>query len=101
MPNRPFSFYFRNDGGIARIMGVEPLDNNYVYHIKPGRGSLLETERPIKIDVHTDNMELAAKGEFSFILKYSDQEGEVHSLEIHIKKLDIKSISETKEQLAY
>lgn len=94
MPNRPFSFYFRNDGGIARILGVEPLDNNYVYHVKPGTGSTLGQDKPIKIDVQTDKEELVRNGEFSFMLKYADQDDEIYNLEIHIKKMDVKSITE-------
>lgn len=98
MPNRPFSFYFRNDGGIAKVMGVEPLDNNYIYHIKPGRGSVIQSQNPIKIDVHTDNEELVTKGQFSFILQYSDQSGDIHNLAICVKKMDVKSIIELKKE---
>src|SRR4030095_1714465 len=95
MPNRPFSFYFRNDGGIARIMCFEPLDNNYTYHVKPGTGSTVERDKPIKIDVHTGNEELNRKGEFTFILKYSDLDGEMYNLTVHVKKMSIKSMTET------
>src|SRR5690349_19615085 len=95
MPNRPFSFYFRNDGGIARILGVEPLDNNYTYHVKPGQGNTVEKDKPIKIDVHTEGEEMSRKGEFSFVLKYSDLDGEMYNLTVHVKKMEIKSMTET------
>jgi hypothetical protein len=95
MPNRPFSFYFRNDGGIARIMGVEPLDNNYTYHIKPGSGNTVEKDKPIKIDVHALDENKIKKGEFSFVLKYSDSDGDMYNLTVHVKKMSIKSMVET------
>lgn len=95
MPNRPFSFYFRNDGGIARILGVEPLDNNYTYHVKPGQGNTVEKDKPIKIDVNTENEDMANKGEFSFVLKYSDLDGDMYNLTVHVKKMEIKSMTET------
>ncbi len=97
MPNRPFSFYFRNDGGIAKILGVEPVDNNYSYHIKPGSGSIVEKDRPVKIDVQAMDENMIKKGEFSFVIKYADLDGEMYKLTVHVKKMSIKSMNESTE----
>src|SRR5262245_24114649 len=95
MLNRPFSFYLMNDGGMAKILGVEPIDNDFTYNVSPGEGNYLKNHMPIKIDVFTDEEKTGERKEFSFGLKYSDVDGRVYKLIIHIKKMEIKSLTET------
>lgn len=95
MLNRPFSFYLANDGGIAKILGVEPLDNKYFYTVRPGEGKFVEHNMPVKIDVFTDDENSLKKSEFSFSLRYSDMSGKEYKLIIHVKKMEIKSLTET------
>lgn len=94
MLNKPFTFYFNNDGGNARIIGVEPLDNSFRYDVRPGKGMIVENNKPIMINVMPNDEKRAKKGEFSFILNYEDETGKLYRLIINVKKMSVKSIKE-------
>lgn len=89
MINRPFSFYFNNDEGISRVLGILPIDNDCRYLIKQASGNLDDLNSPIMVEVYQDGKPINIKEGFSFMLKYADSHNEQYELTVQIKrKLD-------------
>lgn len=94
MLNKPFTFYFNNDGENIRILGIEPLDNSFTYNINPGKGMMVKNKKHIMINVVPNDENRAKKGEFSFSMNYENDKGREYKLVINVKKMIVRSLKE-------